>query len=80
MGSAQSSVVSLHSLAEISAESLTTYDLRPKTDQGTAKGTGFDRQFQRAQVAQVIVVGYSSMKQEWRSQRVTGFPFWLFWP
>jgi len=26
MGSAQSSVVSLHSLAEISAESLTTYD------------------------------------------------------
>ena len=59
MGSAQSSVVSLHSLAEISAESLTTDDWLPKTAQGTAKGTGFDRRFEIAQVAQVTIVGYS---------------------
>jgi hypothetical protein len=48
---------------------------------GTAKGNGFERRFALWQVAPVIAVGYSSMKHEWRSRRVAGFPFnWLFWP
>ena len=76
----QSPVVGKRRAESLTTDSLTTEDRRPTTAPGTAKGTGFDRQFDVAQVAQVILVGYSSMKQEWRSRRVAGFPFWLFWP
>ncbi len=77
----QSPVVGKRRAESLTTDSLTTDDRRLlPTAPGTAKGTGFDRQFDVAQVAQVILVGYSSMKQEWRSRRVAGFPFWLFWP